>query len=258
VGFYAGLPYEYSVNGVPMVAAMVCDVMTSPDARGRGVFTKLGIYSTEAMKEIGFDLATGYPIRPEVIPGHVKAGWMIAFSLPLFGQFITTKSLLKSKKLGFLVPFADTVVKLHRLCLSMFSRADPAPSIEYFKLPKEAPRSLPSLAQFYKMWQQEIPISLRKTEQFLTWRLSAPGSQYHVITLRAEDLVVGVLIARDEMRNNVPCTCIVDLAILKSYESCAGALLSENYRQAKERGADLILIMCCRHLAKRLKFCVWD
>ena len=72
IGYYAAIPYKYKVNKNYVIAGMVCDVMTGVKARGKGIFTKLGKYSLEKLKNSGIGFTTGYPIRPEVIPGHKK------------------------------------------------------------------------------------------------------------------------------------------------------------------------------------------
>jgi len=84
LGYYAAIEYAYIINGVEHNVAMVCDVMTHPDARGQGVFTKIGRYSTEQLADEGLSFSTGYPIRPEVIPGHLKVGWKALFQLPVY------------------------------------------------------------------------------------------------------------------------------------------------------------------------------
>ena len=86
---------------------MVCDVMTHPEARGQGVFTKIGRYATEKMKEQKIHFTTGYPIRPEVIPGHIKVGWEKPFQLPLYLRPLKSNDLLKSKGLSVFIPFVN-------------------------------------------------------------------------------------------------------------------------------------------------------
>ena len=54
VGYYAAIPYQYQINGLTnkmiFTCGMVCDVMTHPDRRGKGIFTKIGHYATDEMK----------------------------------------------------------------------------------------------------------------------------------------------------------------------------------------------------------------
>ena len=100
VGYYAAIPYRYKIGEKETPIGMVCDVMTSSKHRGKGIFTKMGAYSTnELASKIPFTM--GYPIRKEVIPGHLKVGWKIPFSLPLYMKFIRLNTILNSKKYGF-------------------------------------------------------------------------------------------------------------------------------------------------------------
>ena len=100
VGYYAAIPYRYKIGEAQSNVGMVCDVMTSSKQRGKGIFTKIGLFSTSDLaNHVPFTI--GYPIRKEVIPGHLKVGWKIAFPMPLYIKFLKTDSLLKSKKLVF-------------------------------------------------------------------------------------------------------------------------------------------------------------
>ena len=48
IGYYAALSYKYKFNNNYIKTGMVCDVMTGKESRGKGVFTKLGKYSTDS------------------------------------------------------------------------------------------------------------------------------------------------------------------------------------------------------------------
>src|SRR5450759_971824 len=109
VGYYAALPYRYKIEGRVTPVGMVCDVMTGSKHRGKGIFTRMGTYSTgELSSEVPFTM--GYPIRKEVIPGHLKIGWKIPFSMPLYMKFVRLDTLLTAKKLGFLTPLANAFI----------------------------------------------------------------------------------------------------------------------------------------------------
>lgn len=57
IGYYAAISYPYIIDGQNITAGMVCDVMTGVKARGKGVFTRLGVYSTDQLKENGVDFS---------------------------------------------------------------------------------------------------------------------------------------------------------------------------------------------------------
>ncbi|MEI7661406.1 MAG: GNAT family N-acetyltransferase [Bacteroidota bacterium] len=252
LGYYAAIPYQYSYNGKILKAAMVCDVMTGVKARGQGVFTKLGIYSTNEFAKLGFDITTGYPIRKEVIPGHLKAGWEQYFELPLFGRFIRFNTFLKKKRIGFLAPLANFLFFL----ATGFSKLLFLPRNRDLVTENHLSDNIAQidgLSGFYEKWKTEIPISLVKDLDFLKWRLGAPGQKYHVITLRDRDALVGVLIAREVEKEGVPCMGILELALLREYHQNAFRLIGELTKTAKRVGAELLLVMMGKRWFEKYK-----
>ena len=82
VGHYAIIPQRFVLSGEACLGSIVVDVMTHPDYRFQGMFKKLGLYAlNSAAGKISF--ATGYPIRKEVMPGHLSIGWMAHAKLPV-------------------------------------------------------------------------------------------------------------------------------------------------------------------------------
>jgi len=53
-----------------------------------------GRYATEIMADEGVSFVTGYPIRPSVLPGHIKVGWKVAFDLPVYFKLLDPATLL--------------------------------------------------------------------------------------------------------------------------------------------------------------------
>ena len=97
LGYYAAIPYPYQIGGRRLLVGMVCDVMTHSDARGRGVFTELGRFALSSLEATDLAFVTGYPIRPEVMGGHLRAGWQVAFALPMYLMPLRADSMLASK-----------------------------------------------------------------------------------------------------------------------------------------------------------------
>lgn len=248
IGYYAAIPYHYRCNGKIMTSAMVCDVMTGVKARGKGIFTKLGIYSTNEFTNQGFDITTGYPIRKDVIPGHIKAGWEIYFELPLYGRFIKFNSFLKKKKLDFLAPVINILFSFYTGMLYLLSVFiyPPNRNLTIGTSCSDKIDSIQRIAEFYNKWETETQISLIKDINFLKWRLGAPELLYHIITLRDQNNIVGVLIAREVEKEGVPCMGIIDLALLKDYHKYAYLLTNELIKIAKPLGTELILVMMGR------------
>ena len=188
VGYYAAIPYEYKINNATIKVGMVCDVMTGVKARGKGVFTKMGIYSTAEMKNQGLEFTIGYPIRPEVIPGHIKAGWEKLFPLPLYMNFLSSKSLLKDKSIKFLYPLVDLCLLAYNGIIRQFQKSKKY-NVELFS--SSELDSISGFNEFMQKWISEQEIGLNKNLDFLKWRLGAPGKEYKILIARSSDEIVG-------------------------------------------------------------------
>lgn len=255
IGYYAALPYEYTIQNKLYSVGMVCDVMTGVKARGKGVFTKLGIYSTDQFKEEGLAFSTGYPIRPEVIPGHKKAGWEFPFKIPMYGKFIKMDSFLKTRKKSFLIPFANIILHLYNGNVNLFNKKIKTTSIfkEYYS--SDQINEIQDLDDFFSEWTTENPIALNKNKQFLKWRLGAPEKKYHIVIARnkEDNKIIGYTIFREVEKEGVPCIGVLDFCTLSRYKKFAFILLKEIEKMAKTKNAELILLMMMRRKAKEYK-----
>ncbi len=253
IGYYGAIPYEYYIKGEKKTVAMVCDVMTGVKARGKGVFTKLGKYSIEQFRKEGISFSTGYPIRPEVIPGHRKVGWTFPFQVPMYGKFLKLNSFLHARRKSFLIPFANIVLKAYNGFFNLTIKSHYHIDIEkYSSLQLD---EIIGLNEFIKEWNQETPISLNKSINFLKWRLGAPGKKYEIIILRdnRNKKIVGYSIAREIQKEGVPCLGILDFCLLKNTTKFSNLLLQEIESTAKAFSCELILMMMLKHKANDYK-----
>lgn len=239
LGYYAAIPYQYNINGFIAQAAMVCDVMTGLKARGKGVFTSLGIYSTDEFSKSGFDFSIGFPIRKEVIPGHIKAGWEINHELPLYGRFIKFNKFLKNNKLASPINF------IYKLFISVYESIfqHGFKNIEIESYSSYQIDKIIGLDSFYEKWNDEITISLKKSTEFLKWRLGAPQTEYKILIIRHNKNIVGVLVAKEILREGVPCLAILDITILNGFYKLANVLINKLIQIGKENKIELVLIM---------------
>ena len=186
VGYYAALPYKYQIAGKQYICGMVCDVMTHPDRRGKGIFTKIGHFSTNEMKNEEIAFTTGYPIRPEVIPGHIKVGWKIILEMPMYLRLIGTKSLLPGP-FRFMAPIINPLVRIAQAWTML-------PTSKYYSelLTRDEFRSISKdeYQLFLDRWLSEHRNALVKTMDFLNWRTAAPGSDYRFILLKKDNQII--------------------------------------------------------------------
>ena len=253
IGYYAAIPYEYVIQNKKVTCAMVCDVMTGIKARGKGVFTKLGIYSTNKFKTEGLAFSTGYPIRPEVIPGHKKAGWEFPFQIPMYGKFLKMNAFLKTRNKAFITPIANLVITVYNGLLSTNSNNSNHLIVEIYTSTKID--DIKGLDEFYFEWKNENPIVLNKSKQFLEWRLGAPEKEYQLIVLRNknDNKIIGYTVFRNVEKEGVPCLGVLDFCLLRNSFKWAKLLLKQIDKAAKKSNAELILIMMMKSKAQNYK-----
>jgi hypothetical protein len=248
LGYYAAIPYRYSVDGRAMTAGMVCDVMTNSAARGRGIFTQLGEYSLTRLAASELDFVTGYPIRPEVMGGHLRVGWKVAFELPMYLRPLRADAILASRRLTAFAPIANVGLRLIGALLSLSRGA------EGYVGETGSPEELldrPELIAFLRRWSDSIENHLVKTPEFLAWRLGAPGTSYEVFQVRRAGAIVALAIGRVATLQGIPSLALLDLMVLDDEQAALPALYREIDRAARRSRVEAIVMMMSRHRAAR-------
>ncbi len=250
VGYYAAIPYQYQINRKVYTCGMVCDVMTHPDRRGKGIFTKIGHYSTNEMKQQDLGFTTGYPIRPEVIPGHIKVGWKIVLEMPMYLRVVGVKTLLP-KALRFLAPVLNAPVRLlqswtlipdSKYVVQNFSRNE-------FLINQKKPYEI-----FLNSWLAEQENALIKSTAFLEWRTGAPDTVYKFLILLSGSKIVGLSIVRPTTLKGVESLAILDFMVLKDHAKGSKALHQALWKTAREFNKDVVVGMTSSKWAHSYNF----
>jgi GNAT superfamily N-acetyltransferase len=250
VGYYAAIPYAYSVDGVRTTCAMVCDVMTHPDRRGKGIFTRIGHYATAELAHEGLGFASGYPVRPEVIPGHLKVGWKQVEQLPVYLRVLGLRSLLPSS-LRFLAPALDPLAWLAQAWVRDRRAGYEAEVLERREfLERHADGAPGEYAAFLAAWMPRSGNALYKTMDFLRWRTGAPDTRYLFVTLRHRGVLVGVAITRPVAMKGVETLAVLDLMVLPGHARGSRVLHGALRRLARREEKDAVACMCSRASAK--------
>ncbi len=251
VGYYAAIPYRYKINNKITNVGMVCGVMTSPNHRGKGIFTKLGAYSTAELASY-VPFTTGYPIRKSVIPGHLKVGWKIAFKLPLYVKFIKINSVLKNnlKYLSFLSPIVNGFLILHNKIIKT-KKQNKKYQISFYKSFKDIPTSKFEL--FTKKWANSISNALIKDSDFCAWRYGGPHKKYQFLVISYQDSICGFCAFTEVVREGVPSYCILDFSVLKENFDCVGFVYATLETEAKKNNIEAILLMMSKYSAHQYK-----
>lgn len=249
-GYYAAIPFSYRVDGVTRTAGMVCDVMTHPDLRGQGVFTKIGRYAMTELASGGVDFVTGYPIRPEVIPGHLKVGWSIAFELPMYIHVLRTRSLLRTKGIDFLAPLVDLGASASVAVLEAVNRPDRDYSVRSMTIDELLASD--GYPRFLERWMDEGRVSLHKSAEFLRWRLGAPEARYLAVVAERDGAIVSVAIARPTTLRGVPVLAVLDLMVLRDHRRATSGIVSSLRSVARNEDVEAIVAMMSRRHARSL------
>jgi len=247
VGYYAALPYRYIINGKEMICGMVCDVMTHSSMRGKGVFTSIGRYATDDLKNKGLHFTSGYPIRPEVIPGHIKVGWETFFQMPLYIKILKVNSILSKWKLSFASSLINPFIKLMSLykvaCFSKTFRC------EIYKVHEID--NIAGYEDFFVKWTSKQTHYLIKSKTFLKWRLSAPSKEYRVVCIRKDGNLIATAIISFADVKGVPSIGILDLMVLDRHFSAIKYLFRELERMAEANKSEAIIGMFCKSWASK-------
>lgn len=253
LGYYAALPFRYRVGGDIYRCGMVCDVMTHSSARGKGLFTRMGEYATNELERLGLDFVTGYPIRPEVLPGHLKVGWHVAEKLPVYVKVLKIDSLLKDSPLRLFTPILNCLCKLQAW---LFRSRRNLKVGEYVKIEPASEfliNSSESYQCFFESWGRENPVHLIKDKSFLSWRLNAPGAKYHIISIRYESEIRALAIVRSADLKGIPSVAILDIMILSDHFDLTEVILRQIEIFTQEQSRDLVALMVGSKSASRYK-----
>jgi len=245
VGYYAAIPFLYKVNGVKVEVGMVCDVMTSSKSRGKGVFTKMGLYSTNEMKIANIPFTIGHVIRENVLPGHKKAGWNVALYIPLYIKFLKLTSLLKSKKLNVLIPIANLFLLIYNRFVRLPEKK------KYHSSLHSNIEEIYGYDELVSKWQNEHLISLCKDLKYAKWRYSAPDRKYKFIAVRDKsEMLIGFASYRKIIRESVPSFVILDMIILNSYRDVVGNIQRIIDKDAINEGVEAVLLESTKKMSK--------
>jgi len=247
VGYYAAIPYCYKIGKKITPVGMVCDVMTSSKQRGKGIFTKMGTYSTnELSSEVPFTM--GYPIRKEVIPGHLKVGWKIPFSMPLYMKFIRMDTLLKTKKLNILTKPANIFIRVFNGFVRTKSNK------KYSFVLSTDVIEVKGYNAFAKEWSESVSNSLIKDLLFAKWRYGAPERNYKFLSIyNTFGKLIGFVSFRNIIKEGIPSFGILDYMVLPDYKDCHGLINKVLSDCAKNENVEVIMTMMSKTSALNYK-----
>lgn len=250
VGHYAVIPQRFLLDGRPLRGSIVVDVMTHPDYRNQGMFTALGRHALAACSSApGLEFTTGYPIRPEVMPGHLKTGWRPRFKIGTYAAPIAGGALLRARAprlaripgLGALLALPFRLwTRLHLLGAGPWS------------VRRSTHADVPLLDGLWERFRAAAPprcVVQERTGAYLTWRFDQnPGRAYmYHLALDGAGALAGFLVTRVAPLLGVPTLILVDaLALPGAGLALFRLLAADARRRARELGCALMATMVTR------------
>lgn len=246
LGYYAAIPYPYRVGERSVSAGMTCDVMTHSAARGKGIFTKLGRFAVTEMAKTDLSFLTGYPIRPEVMGGHLRVGWQVVFDLPMYLKPLRADAIMRSRGLGWLAPPVNIGVSVYQALRSSRARngyeavvGDPSVLFHSSRF-----------AAFVNEWSAGVRNHLVKSAEFYDWRLGAPGTSYRAFLVSRGDTVLAAAVGRVANLQGIPSFALLD--VMGTGDEGALATLHQAIdREARAHGVEAIVTMISRFRARQ-------
>jgi hypothetical protein len=249
LGYYAAVPYRYRLGGREVLSGVVCDVMTHSSARRRGVFSDLGRFALQEMRAAQVSLAVAYPVKPEVVSGHLKIGWRVAFELPMYVRPLGAGAILKPGQMPWLRPVVKGAVAMYQ----GLRRTRPCSDYEVSVGPARELLHLPAFATFVQRWSALVPNHLVKSADFYDWRLGAPGTSYQAFLVHRRGAVVAAAVGcRSRLRGAVS-YALLDVMALTDERDALSTLYHQIGCQARQHGAQAIVTMMSRYRAREYR-----
>jgi GNAT superfamily N-acetyltransferase len=229
VGHYAIIPRMVRVGDERLRGSIVVDVMSHPDYRKQGMFTSLGSAALADAGQVGIDFSYGFPIRHEVMPGHLKIGWHHLFDIPVlvrplrFGPLtrryvdlpIVSTVAAGAAWAGYHAGLRPVLRLLHRAP----SGGDPVHIREVTRCDE----------RFDALWDasgHQFQVVGERTRHYLNWRYrDHPYHAYQLFAAERGGRLMGYLVGRTGDLLGLRCGIVVDVLAHPDCRPCVDALI---------------------------------
>jgi hypothetical protein len=230
VGHYAVIPRLWKIDHAYHMGSIVVDVMTDENYRFQGMFSALGKKSLADSGDKGILFSYGFPVREDVMPGHLKVGWEHIFDIPILVypqnfipiiQYYLNNEII-SKFIGAALNF---VWKGYRKITEGFRRIFSKTKIQY------TVREIDTFTEdFDNLWlkaSEQFAIVSSRTQAYLNWRYSEhPYYKYRILASYNEEDLVGYAVIRKEKILGLNCGVIVDMFVEHDHLDSLDALVN--------------------------------
>jgi len=246
VGHYPLTTYRVISNGAVLKAAVIQDLVTRSDMRGRGVFRRMGDRAIDLAGELGYDLIYAFP-NHRSFPGfiaHHEYTHLVDIRLrvsPLSPSRVLETRLPLKFLARFLRPF-------DRLCLSFFEQTDKKYNITEHAEP--ADDTITSLDRLWEGAGAHIGTGLVRDGAYLGWRFfRRPGGEYTLLTAGDSDggALAYAVVGRGTFFG-LPCGVLMDMACVPTDDGrhALRAVICRSRQVSAKRGGVLMLTLTNR------------
>lgn len=229
------------MNGDRLDVGLVVDVMTNTALRGQGLFISSGLEAIRRLEKTNVKTVIGFPIRKEVLPGHLKVGWNVQLTMPIY---VCPVGCAQNQR--FKYRLISAFAKILRVVSSPL-RISKSRIIEIAV--SEFLENL-SLLNFFSARTEQKLIQIDKSKKFLDWRLKRPGVDYKVF-LCSDNSPKSVAIIRKMDLNGFQTIAILDFC--SEGAKWTRAMIRHLIDYAKDQKIDFLAISTNPTNAKRLK-----
>lgn len=245
-GSYTVVPQRFAAAGDAEVpGSIVVDVMTHPDFRRRGVFTMLGRAAMADNARLGVAFACGYPVRPEVMPGHLNIGWRELFPIPVVVRPLDIRALARH-----VLPRVPS--RLFDYLATPVHRAfAPKATGAYEELGEIRPGLFSSLgSEVGELWRRtrtRAAIQQVRDGAYLEWRYAShPTRRYRAWALRGRDGLDALVVTGARQIRGYATHAVADMLAVEGDggDAALAHLLRRIERSlASDRGGELMIAM---------------
>lgn len=229
------------MNGNYLDVGLVVDVMTNTALRGQGLFVSSGLEAIKRLEKTNVKTVIGFTIRKEVLPGHLKVGWNVQLTMPIY---VCPVGSAQNKR------FKQRLISASARILRFVS----APlRISKSRISELAVREFlenQNLVNFLSARTEQNLIQIDKSKEFLDWRLNRPGVDYKVF-LCSDKSPKSLAIIRKMDLNGFQTIAFLDFC--SEGAKWTRAMIRHLMDYAKDQKVDFLAISTNPTNAKRLK-----
>jgi len=229
------------LNGNHLDVGLVVDVMTNTALRGQGLFVRSGLEAIRRLERTNVKTVIGFPIRKEVLPGHLKVGWNVQLTMPIYicpvGSAQNTR--FNHRLISAFAKILRVISSPLRVSKSQISEIAVSELLED-----------QNFLNFFSAGTEQKLIQIDKSKEFLDWRLNRPGVDYKVF-LCSDNSPKSVAIIRKMDLNGFQTIALLDFC--SEGTKWTRAMIRHLMDYAKDQKVDFLAISTNPTNAKRLK-----